>query len=261
MERRNICKFINPTCSENLLTSQFILETDSNIISNIVTLKENRMILIIEGDGKIVSDDTAFDINCGTLIFMFNGEKMSIRNNSNCKYMYIDFGGIRAGELLKRFDINTSNRCFKGLDGLIPLWEESLSRASENTIDLVAESMVIYTFSRLHNNMSSQDKVLNKILQFTEEHFTDFELSISTIADELGYNPKYLSHLFKKKKGSTYSEYLRSIRIKYAVSLLDNGIDSIKNVALLSGFSDPLYFSTVFKNVLGMSPKNYLAKK
>ena len=50
------------------------------------------------------------------------------------------------------------------------------------------------------------------------------------------------------------------MRIKYAVSLLEHGIDSVKNVAFLSGFSDPLYFSNVFKKVVGVSPKEYKQK-
>lgn len=261
MQRRNICKFINPTYSENPLASQFILETNIKTMSKNITLTKNRIILVIEGEGKFVSDNETLDLNKGTLIFVFSGEKMLITHNNNCKYMYIDFEGTRANELIKRFNISRNNRCFTGLDGIIPLWEESLLSASENTIDLVAESMLIYAFSRLSNKFSLQDKVLNKILQITEEHFVDSDLSISNIADELGYNSKYLSHLFKKKMGKNFSEYLRCLRVKYAVSLFDNGIDSIKNVALLSGFSDPLYFSTVFKNILGMSPKEYLSKR
>ena len=47
------------------------------------------------------------------------------------------------------------------------------------------------------------------------------------------------------------------MRLKFAVSLFDNGIDSVKNVALLSGFSDPLYFSTTFKKIMGKTPKEY----
>ncbi len=261
MQRRNICKFVNPTYSENPLASQFILETDPQIMERNITVSKNRMILIVEGEGKFLGENDTLELNKGTLIFVFAGEKMSISHNKNCKYMYIDFEGIRAHELIKRFNINKNNRCFSGLDGIIPLWEESLLSASENTIDLVAESMLIYAFSRLSNKVTLQDEVLNKILKITEEHFVDSDLSISSIADELGYNSKYLSHLFKKKTGKNFSEYLRCLRVKYSVSLFDNGIDSIKNVALLSGFSDPLYFSTVFKNILGMSPKDYLSKK
>jgi AraC-like DNA-binding protein len=60
--------------------------------------------------------------------------------------------------------------------------------------------------------------------------------------------------------GVLYSVYLRSLRLKHAVLLMDHGIDSVKNVALLSGFNDPLYFSTVFRNSTGISPKEYMAK-
>ena len=56
---------------------------------------------------------------------------------------------------------------------------------------------------------------------------------------------------------TSYTEYLRMLRLKYAISLLEHGLDSVKNVAILSGFSDPLYFSTVFKKSIGCSPKEY----
>ena len=94
----------------------------------------------------------------------------------------------------------------------------------------------------------------------SEEQFVNSELSITKIAEKLGYNSKYLSHHFKEKMGVTYSEYLRSLRIKYAVSLFEHGIDSVKNVALLSGFADPLYFSNVFKKCIGVSPTDYKNK-
>ena len=57
-----------------------------------------------------------------------------------------------------------------------------------------------------------------------------------------------------------YADYLKTVRMKYAISLFENGLDSIKNVALLSGFTDPLYFSTVFKNKIGVPPKMYIKR-
>ena len=95
----------------------------------------------------------------------------------------------------------------------------------------------------------------------SEEHIRDPYLSLAQIATEIGYNPKYLSHYFKKKMNVTYSEYLRSFRFKYAISLFELGISSVKNVALLSGFSDPLYFSSTFKKAIGISPKEFILKQ
>jgi YesN/AraC family two-component response regulator len=96
------------------------------------------------------------------------------------------------------------------------------------------------------------------MIEITEDNFKDPVLSLTTVAQALSYNPKYLSHAFKESMGVGYAEYLRSIRIRFAVSLLDLGIDSIKNVALLSGFTDPLYFSTVFKKSLEFHRRNIL---
>ena len=133
-----------------------------------------------------------------------------------------------------------------------------LSTPQEN-IDIVSESVLLHAFSRLSATFSNQNPTIQKIIQITEENLGNPELSLSQIAKEIGYNPKYLSHFFKENMNVTYGEYLRSLRFKYAISLFELGISSVKNVALLSGFSDPLYFSTAFKKSLGVSPKEFIA--
>lgn len=64
----------------------------------------------------------------------------------------------------------------------------------------------------------------------------------------------------KHKTGTGFSEYLQRRRISYTVTLFDHGLDSVKNVAFLSGYADPLYFSTAFKKHMGMSPRDYCAQ-
>jgi len=144
---------------------------------------------------------------------------------------------------------------------MIPLWLESLSRANEATISLVGESILLYTFSRITNNQNDTKSLVKRVLQITDDSFRDQDLSLSTIAKQLSYNAKYLSHQFKVTTGMGYNEYLRNLRINFAVSLFDEGIDSTKNVAHLSGFSDPAYFSSVFKKVTGLTPTEYKAKQ
>lgn len=172
--------------------------------------------------------------------------------------MYISFSGSRADELFHRFGIHSACRSYQGFEGLIPIWKSSLSRTPEVNIDLAAEGILLYTFSKFDTDYAEKNKLLNHIIELTENHFTDPDISIGAIAEELGYNYKYLSHFFKERLSISYSEYLRNMRIEYAISLFDHGIDSVKNVSFLSGFKDPLYFSTVFKKVVGISPKKYL---
>jgi two-component system response regulator YesN len=91
-----------------------------------------------------------------------------------------------------------------------------------------------------------------------EKHFTEPGISLNTVAEAVGYHAKYVSHLFKLRFGMGFTEYLRNMRVRHAVMLMENGVTCVKNVAFLSGFSDPLYFSKVFTKTVGVSPRDFI---
>ena len=254
---KNICKFIPSLAVEILHVSCFVLEANPEIMQRDVLLKTQYMFLVCQGSALFRLGDSEVPVSTGSLVFGFKGERFSVKNIADCNYMYICFEGTRSAELFRRFDIRKERRAFENFSGMIPLWQESLSRAGKDSVDLAAESMLFYAFSRLPESRTRQDPLLASILDLTEEHFRDSALSLGEIAGELNYSAKYLSHYFKQKMGVGYSEYLKTVRIKYAVSLFEQGITSVKNVALLSGFSDPLYFSSTFKAAIGVSPSAY----
>ena len=261
MNRQNICKFYTPSQSDPILIHCFVLESKPEEISQIGTLPHNRMLLVTEGQGVLSVNSAPMPFRTGDLLFGFLGDRIEILDHVDTTLMYVDFSGNRAENLLRRFGINGNNRRFEGFGGIIPFWKESLLRASPETIDLAAESVLLHTLSRMKSEKPSQNEIISAVLQITENNFNDHELSIVSIGEELSYHPKYLSHLFKKEMGVGFSEYLRDKRINYARTLLDHGLDSIKNVSLLSGFNDPLYFSNVFKKVTGISPKQYVEQQ
>ena len=55
-------------------------------------------------------------------------------------------------------------------------------------------------------------------------------------------------------------EYLHSVRIQHACTMLHQGFSSVSDVAFRCGYSDAQYFSKVFKNRMGMSPRGYMEK-
>ena len=141
---------------------------------------------------------------------------------------------------------------------MIPFWKECQKLAEEANIDVLCESVILYSLAKLNPAKKEKCDVISKVIELTQNNFTDPDLSISAIADMLGYNEKYLSALFKKKKGVAYTQYLREQRIKHAIFLIEQGVESVKNVALLSGFRDALYFSKIFTASVGISPKEYI---
>jgi YesN/AraC family two-component response regulator len=141
---------------------------------------------------------------------------------------------------------------------MVPFWEECQALAVESNIDVVCESVILYSLAKLCPSKKESCDVVPKVIELTQKNFTDPDISLSAISDILGYNEKYLSTLFKKKKGVTYTQYLRDQRIKHAIFLIEQGVESVKNVALLSGFRDALYFSKIFTASVGMHPKDYI---
>lgn len=261
MKDKNVCKFSSLTQSHSLEVSCFVLETDQAVMAQRVQLKGNRAYLFIQGEGELHADNSVMSVRSGMLVFGFAKEAVSIVPRERCEYMYIDFSGLRAQELLLRFGIGVRNRSFAGLEGMIPLWSESLLRASKETVDLAAESMLLFTFSRLTDSRVGQGQLISRILMRIDESFTETGFTVASLAQELGYSPKYISSVIKKKTGTGFSEYLQKRRISYAVTLFDHGLDSVKNVAFLCGYADPLYFSTAFKKHTGLSPREYCVTK
>lgn len=261
MKAKNICKLIYDNSQSQLETHCFVYETNVSVMQKPSILKHHRMVLVKKGTLVFQIGQAEIEADTGSLIFAFANETFCANTDDNGEYMYVDFSGGRADELFRRFKISKYNRFFSGFSGIIPLCQDNLVRASEQNIDLASESVLLYALSRLNVDSNSQSTIVQQIIDMTEENFNNPELTISTIARELAYNEKYLSHLFKKEMGVGYTAYLRTYRIKYAIMLIEHGIDSVKNIASLCGFSNSMYFSSVFKQALGVSPSEYKVKR
>ncbi|HKM07392.1 MAG TPA: helix-turn-helix transcriptional regulator, partial [Sphaerochaeta sp.] len=92
--------------------------------------------------------------------------------------------------------------------------------------------------------------------QYLRSHYNE-QLTVEQVAKIIGLNTKYFSQLCKSYFGSTFLEYLTSIRMEKAKELLLTGKYSIKEVAEMTSFSDGNYFSRVFKQAFGTSPSCY----
>ena len=199
MKNQNICKFI-PSGTSNLLHVQnFVYETDLEIMSEPVTCAAHRAVLVTRGEGLFFCGAGSWHGGVGTLLFFFSGETVRVQEAADLEYIYVSFSGERGDDLFRRFAIHGENRVFEGFDQMIPMWKESLLRASEENIDICAESMLLYALSRLSAANVKMNQLVQKMISITEQRFTEPSFSIGYLSETLGYNNKYISHVFKKK--------------------------------------------------------------
>ena len=83
------------------------------------------------------------------------------------------------------------------------------------------------------------------------------DISNTEIGAIFGYHPFYISKVLKDRKGTTLRQYIIAYRLKLAKKLLSESAKSVNEVAEECGFNDPSYFTKTFKNVVGMTPKDY----
>lgn len=96
-------------------------------------------------------------------------------------------------------------------------------------------------------------------VQLVTEHIHQFhtsKISVAQIASSLGLNRSYLSDLFKKKTGMSIQQYLLKTRIETSKRYLLSGT-SIKEAALLSGFSDVSNYNKLFSRESGNTPSQF----
>ena len=74
---------------------------------------------------------------------------------------------------------------------------------------------------------------------------------------ELDISPYYFSKLFKEETGSNFVEYLTGLRMDQAKEMLKDENLSMKEICAAIGYSDPNYFSRIFKKNVGLTPTEY----
>ncbi|MFD2332031.1 helix-turn-helix domain-containing protein [Cohnella sp. GCM10020058] len=105
-------------------------------------------------------------------------------------------------------------------------------------------------------------RVLNKevpvqrIVAYIETRYGG-PISVEELAKMVFLSPNYISNLFKEQTGETIIDYLTGVRLRHARNQLADPTRKIYEIAESTGFNSTSYFSVVFKNTYGVSPKEY----
>lgn len=94
--------------------------------------------------------------------------------------------------------------------------------------------------------------------QIRKTYMSD-EISLNTIAAEVGMSPSYFSSIFSKEMGKTFVEYLTEIRMDRAKELLMCSSMKTSEIGYEVGYKDPHYFSYIFKKTQNCTPKEFRA--
>jgi two-component system response regulator YesN len=111
-------------------------------------------------------------------------------------------------------------------------------------------------FARDTKPSASLSPKIWRVVGYLEQCFAQ-PLTLHRVATIVGLHPDYLSRRFKRENGVGFHEYLLTIRLRRATSLLVTSTTSIKEISYDVGFRSPEVFSKAFKRFVGCSPVTY----
>ncbi|MCF7855539.1 MAG: AraC family transcriptional regulator [Candidatus Pacebacteria bacterium] len=97
-------------------------------------------------------------------------------------------------------------------------------------------------------------RCVTQALALIQTHYFDADLSVTSIASQVGLSESHLSTLFRQTTGHTIHQLLIDIRMRRATELLTDTHHSIKEIAALTGWKNQLYFSAAYRRFHGIPP-------
>ncbi len=241
---KQTCEFIGHKFyigTGKLITAANITPVRNQTCSEPFSLDEQEITLRIKSGNK----EEALDVLDSLFATMANQRLGIHRTKSHCIQLYKE---IIKADKDEELDLHT------GTTELLEM--ETVQQMKDYLKDCAAQLSEIYS-ARL---VTKQSSVISKVIDIIETHFSNPDLSLKLVANEMLYmNPDYLGKLFKQETGERFSAYLTKWRIEKAIAYITEN-DDVKMVTLadMIGFGDnPQYFSQVFKKYTGYTPSDY----
>lgn len=275
--------------SNNLLSEHLFFSFPQNSIGNdlniieighekclkdkdpIIDVKKNYycMHYILKGKGVFIISGNSYELSEDDIFFCPINTTYSYFQNSDepWEYIWVGFNGHCAKELSEKSLFDNQNPTFRNMNKQIlqvflNFFSQDLNMYVSELF-LKAEMYKLFAlFIQIRNPetlpIKKQKSIdIVKIMEYIENNFQNPSLSTAYIAQKFYINSNYLSKKFSERTKIPISKYIMFLRLKKASELLMSSGLSIKEIALKVGYTDPFFFSNLFKKYYNVAPKHY----
>lgn len=220
------------------------------------TLDYWMMLCVFSGRGQIIGTSQTINLKKSSVCLIPPGIPYAESSVEDLDALWVG----PHGSMLDHFDKTVMHVAAGGelAENTERLWLNSIRRGGAIGPELDGLALVLLgSFQRhLSTNGASSHNRMEDILLYINTHYAN-DLNVGLLATKFGCSEGYFHREFKKYTGQTPVTYITSVRIKGAVALIQKSTLSLKRIGQMTGFSDLCYFSRIFKQITGHSPKEF----
>ena len=228
------------------------------------------LFVVIERGGIVRIGDGKFRIEAGEAFLVFPNQfhLYSGMNSDSCGWLFFTFD-LHSSELIqalrdspRKLDATT----FASLERLLgacvypqnekPDGLEISHRLAELLRAMLACPQIPVVRRNLRQDDDRREVIMERINTYVRDNLNQ-SITISELAESLGYSVSYLRAVFRERLGVSLGRYIRESRLSEAAQLLQVPAVKVTDVAERCGFESLVVFSRAFKNAFGISPKDY----
>lgn len=225
------------------------------------------LFMVVKGETTLLVDDKLISVNKKEIVLLKPdvvhknvGEKRHDRYSIHftSEYLLSYFSDALAKSLAEPFDNNkiaVTDSTFGAILDLLKRIEQNPRYACIHTAEIITLLTDKRNLQTVNTNIPL--KTTDNILEYIRKNYASIS-GLEDIANHVHISKQYLCQRFKKETGVTVSDYLNSIRINNACEMLRGGRHNITQTAILCGYNSAPYFCRVFKDIMHMTPKEYV---
>lgn len=230
---------------------------------------------VISGTGTLAADDSKgntqnYSVKSMQGFMIFPGQITTYIADKDLpwEYVWIEFDGLRVKSVLEAAGLTPDSPIYhaKSKELREEMMNEMLymtKNRDSSPFHLIGHLYLFLDYLtrssssiKLTQGSQLRDFYIQEALSFIEHNFQN-DISVEAIAESCGLNRSYFGKIFKEAVGKSPQEFLLSYRMLKAAELLKLTSLSIGDIGNAVGYANPLHFSRAFKNVYGISPRDW----
>ena len=237
-----------------------VLHKTSKPYGKVESRKAHSFSIRVRGAVQYLFEDKSILVNEGEMIFLPKGSRYEYKKVSQedtvgtIINMDGDFGEICPSCYSIKDFYDADHIMYHFAD----LWKFGNQSQKYQCLSLMY-SLLSYV-SNLEAQQYQDKKKINVIepaVTYLHQNIYECDLKINELHRLCGISDTYFRKIFISRFGTSPKDYVISKRVSYAKSIIDSGeFNTVKELALMVGYKDPLYFGKVFKQHYGVSPVN-----